>query len=116
MSRKPRDDLFTGLGDEPARPFPGSRPEPSKAAIDSIDDLDLSRMKWQVYRFIWEQKTYGAIDDEIYRGLNMRQNTARPRRNDLMNQGYIVDSGKRRQTRSGREAIIWIAACFAKPK
>jgi hypothetical protein len=40
--------------------------------------------------------------------LEIIQNTFRPRRRELELMGYIVDSGRIEQVRSGRDAVVWI--------
>lgn len=50
----------------------------------------------------------GMTDFEIEESLVMRHQTASARRNDLMNDGWIEDSGLRRLTDSGRPAVAWI--------
>jgi hypothetical protein len=52
----------------------------------------------------------GATDEEIQEGTGMNPSTQRPRRNELVEQGLIVDSGRTRPTRSGRAAVVWVKA------
>lgn len=52
----------------------------------------------------------GATDDEIQAALNMSGNTERPRRRELEQHGLVRDSGRRRLTHSGRQAVVWEAA------
>lgn len=49
----------------------------------------------------------GATDDEVQRWLDLNPSTERPRRVELVEMGWIEDSGERRQTRSGRSAVVW---------
>jgi hypothetical protein len=65
-------------------------------------------MRAQVYAFLTRQGRYGATDEEISDALAMPGNTERPRRVELENAGFVVDSGGHRQTRSGRNAVVWI--------
>ena len=48
-----------------------------------------------------------ATDEEIETALNMSGNTVRPTRGTLVKDGYVIDSGMRRLTRAGNEAIVW---------
>jgi transcription initiation factor IIE alpha subunit len=48
-----------------------------------------------------------ATDEEIHRNLKMEENTVRPRRGELVEAGKVIDSGKRRKTRTGSPAIVW---------
>jgi len=52
----------------------------------------------------------GATDEKMQRDLDMPANTQRPRRRELQVMGLIVDSGKTRATRSGRQAVVWTLA------
>jgi len=58
--------------------------------------------------FIAEQEDRGATDEEIEQCFGARHQSASARRNELMNDGWIEDSGKRRRTTSGKEAIVWV--------
>lgn len=51
----------------------------------------------------------GVTDEEGMSSLRMAQNTYRPRRNELMNDGWIRDDGVRRPTLSGAAATAWVA-------
>lgn len=51
----------------------------------------------------------GATDEEMQRWCNMPANTQRPRRVELVRAGLVVDSGRTRQTGSGRKAVVWVA-------
>lgn len=79
----------------------------SLAAAESIDAGKLCQL---VYRTIYEKKLKGITCDEIEVELGMRHQTASARVNDLMRGNHIIDSSKRRPTRSGRKAVVWVAA------
>lgn len=51
----------------------------------------------------------GATDEEMQQALGIDPNTQRPRRVELHEGGFIADSGRRRPTRSGRGAVVWVA-------
>lgn len=53
-------------------------------------------------------RSTGATDEEIEDELHMRHQSASARRNELVSDGWVEDSGRRRQTRSGRDAVVWI--------
>ena len=48
-----------------------------------------------------------ATDEEIETALNMAGNTVRPTRGRLVKDGLVIDSGLRRFTRAGNDAIVW---------
>lgn len=50
----------------------------------------------------------GATDEEMQNDLVMPANTQRPRRRELELNERIVNSGKTRKTKSGREAVVWV--------
>jgi len=50
----------------------------------------------------------GLTDEEIADVTRLRESTSRARRVELREAGLIVDSGRRRETRSGRRAIVWV--------
>jgi hypothetical protein len=49
----------------------------------------------------------GKTDDELEFSLARPHQTVSAMRNALMNDGWVVDSGLRRKTRHGFEAIVW---------
>jgi len=50
----------------------------------------------------------GATCDEVEQALKLSHQTCGPRIRELVQLGLVKDSGRRRPTRSGREAIVWI--------
>lgn len=76
----------------------------SEAAAESVAELT-GRLRTAVYRFIVDND--GASCDHIEQALNLRHQTASARVNELMRQGWIIDSGERPLTRSGRKAVLW---------
>lgn len=49
----------------------------------------------------------GLTVDQVEQLLNMPHQTASARVHDLRNKGWVIDSGIKRKTRSGRNAIVW---------
>lgn len=49
----------------------------------------------------------GYIDEQMVQILGMNPNSQRPRRVELVEGGWIIDSGLRRLTSYGEEAIVW---------
>ena len=60
----------------------------------------------RVLDFIRSQR-HGATDDEVVAALKMNPNTERPRRKELVEMGWVKDSGLRRETAGGSKAIVW---------
>jgi hypothetical protein len=51
----------------------------------------------------------GATDEEIQMGMGISPNSERPRRGELVEDGFIEDSGRtRQQATTGNEAIVWV--------
>ncbi len=73
----------------------------SKSTADSIEKA--------VFRFLESRADRGATDQEIASALQIHEGTCRARRVSLTAQGAVLDSGHRRKTRSGRDAIVWVA-------
>lgn len=46
-------------------------------------------------------------DDELQATLRMGPNTQRPRRVECVDAGWVRDSGRRRTTDTGHDAIVW---------
>lgn len=49
----------------------------------------------------------GATDEQLQLALNMNGSSERPRRGELCEMRYVFDSGLKRKTMSGKDAIIW---------
>ena len=52
---------------------------------------------------------FGATDSQIQSALNMNPSTQRPRRIELVKKGLVKDSGRKRKTKRGWNAVVWIA-------
>ncbi len=51
----------------------------------------------------------GCTDEEGMNMIGMSGNTYRPRRVELVRYGLVMDSGQRRPTASGEQAVVWVA-------
>jgi hypothetical protein len=49
----------------------------------------------------------GMTDDEMQVALAMNPSTQRPRRVELVAMRLVVDSGMKRKTRGGEDAVVW---------
>ena len=90
-----------------AQPAPYVAAETSRAASLAIRP-DASRLRQAVYAFLKGRGSAGATDVEIQQSLQLTGDTQRPRRWELQRAGLVIDSGERRKTPSGREAIVWV--------
>lgn len=101
-----------GLFERPARPAPyvpsvagSSTSEAAARAKAPTAESDESR----VLAYIVARGARGATDDEIEEALEMRHQNASARRRGLVLARKVVDSGRARDTRSGRAATVWVA-------
>lgn len=62
----------------------------------------------RVYQFVRDRGPMGATDAEVETALVMLHQNASARRNALVRQGVLCDSGLRRKTPSGRLATVWV--------
>lgn len=79
----------------------------SKAAAESKSE-SAHTDETRVLLFIRDQGEWGATDDEIENRLGMLHQNASARRRGLVLKSAVKDSGKRRPTRSGRAATVWV--------
>jgi hypothetical protein len=80
----------------------------SREAADAIKP-DASELRRRVLAYLRGRGEDGATDEEMQTGIPMPANTERPRRCELVEMGSVVDSGRKRRTRSGRNAVVWVA-------
>ncbi len=76
-----------------------------QAALEAFPRTGVHRRL--ILDYIASRPDYGATDDEIIVALNIRHQSAGPRRLELFEGGWIEDSGIRRRTVSGKDAIVW---------
>lgn len=78
------------------------------AAVAMLPIADTIRRK--VYELLRAAGTDGLADHEIADLLpGYAWSSTRTRRKELQEAGLVVDSGRRRPTRSGRQAVVWVA-------
>ena len=58
-------------------------------------------------RNAYKRGSIGLTVDQLEQDLKMRHQSCSARVNQLRDEGWIVDSGQRMETRSGRAAIVW---------
>lgn len=82
--------------------------ETSVAASDSVREC-AGTLRARVYALLVTCSWQGATDEEMQTALGMNPSTQRPRRIELVKAGRAVDTGRKRPTKSGRMAVIWMA-------
>lgn len=112
-------DFLRGPGPSPSLPDPGAdRPamhhDPDPGGTETVAAAlvrpQAGTMREQVLDlFIQDAEgpDRGFTDPEIAAALEMYQYTAAPRRKELHDMGWVVDSGERRLTVHQRPAIVW---------
>jgi hypothetical protein len=71
------------------------------------------RLRQMVYDHIASTGQHGCTSQEVETALKMAHETISPRVHELKSCGAIADSGKRRVTRSGRRATVYVIASLA---
>lgn len=80
----------------------------SVAAAASVAGVT-GEARLRVLAFIRASGETGCTDEQCIDGTGMSPSTVRPRRVELVQQGYVRDSGRTRETRSRRAAVVWVA-------
>ena len=82
----------------------------SDTSLDAAERIEsvAETLRADVYRWIALQGKRGSTDEETAEALLLSGNTQRPRRCELVDGGFVVDSGQRRKTHSKRNAVVWI--------
>jgi len=90
-----------------------ANPETSHEAAESMRQAAPS-VRQRIMQVIKDSGLHGATDDEIEQITGLRHQTASAARRSLSKVGHVVDSGERRKTSSGRNAIVWIKNPYAR--
>lgn len=91
------------------RPVAQAHSRTSRLAAEAIEPASAT-LRGQVLQYLRDQGHEGATDEEMQNMLGMNPSTQRPRRIELLKLGLICDSGRVRNTSSGRKAVVWRAA------
>jgi len=85
-----------------------NHPDTSQRAAQKAEPKSGTKKK-VIYDLIVASGMFGVCDHEIEKALGWSHQTASASRNTLMNDGWVIDSGHRRATDQGNDAIAWIA-------
>jgi hypothetical protein len=91
------------------------RSDTSRAAAESVA-FDAKHLRAVVFNHILGSGAVGLTCDQVEEIMDGRHQTISARIRELRNEGRIVDSTRRRPTRSGRQAIVYLATCNATPE
>jgi hypothetical protein len=119
-----RDTRVARLDREPTPPAPAPQrvdpPPPAHHAAPSTSHdaaraiaPHAPRMRDRVMAYLRTCGGWGATDEEAGEALALRPQSYTPRRGELVKLGFVVDSGERRATASGRWAVVWVHIDFA---
>lgn len=104
------DAMLAEMGDDTAEfHVRKDAPETSKAIVDKIRGGSLQDK--MLFQYQASSKRYGGdgfTDDEMEQIMGRTHQSVSATRNTLMRKGYLVDSGVRRRTRSGNDAIVYV--------
>jgi hypothetical protein len=87
-----------------------SAPETSHEAGEWMKQFaltDACAVLRQIYFACRRDHGIGLTCDEVEQALDRTHQSISARVNQLRDSGWIVDSGERRKTRSGRNAVVW---------
>jgi hypothetical protein len=84
----------------------------SEAAAESMKGLT-GEQRARVYAYVLGQGPAGATSDEAQVALGMLAQSCTARIYELVNNGMLLDTGRRRRTRTGRMARVLIAKPLA---
>ena len=94
----------------PIEPYPPAQRDShtSMAAAEAIEPKTAT-LRRAYLNWLRSQGEVGGTDEEAQDALAMGGSTQRPRRVECVQGGLVRDSGRTRKTRSGREAVVWVA-------
>lgn len=86
----------------------GASRETSVDAAQAIEP-NAETLRGIVYADVKRAGKTGLTCYEIVTRRKMLHQTISPRITELSSRGWLRDSGKRRRTKTGRDAIVWVA-------
>lgn len=87
----------------------------SAEAAAAMTRPDAETLCGQILALITDHAERGATCDEVEVLLNLSHQTCSARFWDLHKRDFIGDSGKRRRTRSDRNAVVWVLPKYVPP-
>ena len=103
-----QQNLFGKLRPDPyGGKAPSVNTDTSREAADSIQAV-LGPLQARVLRHVIACGADGTTCDEAEEALAMKHQTCSARIRELVLKDRIVDSGERRHTRSGRNAVVYV--------
>lgn len=91
-------------------PAPATNGTPTSSEAAAQIEPTAGTLRAAVLEYVRNCKQHGATDEEVQVALSMNPSTQRPRRQELEKQGLILRTDRTRLTKSGRHAVIFVAA------
>ena len=82
--------------------------ETSREAANAMRGKASKTLRAKVYRAIVASGDKGMTDPEIQAELQLTGSSQRPRRIRLVELGLVIDSGKCRESATGRRCTVWV--------
>lgn len=90
----------------------GARPDDrptARAAGESVRKGSRSPLAQAIYNELRQRGSAGATDDELWQAFpGQLLGSVSKRRGELTEWGLVMDSGRTRATRRGRQAVVWV--------
>jgi hypothetical protein len=85
-------------------------PQPTSLAAAALVFPKTGTQRMRVLDAIIKAGSNGMTDPELADQLGIGDNSERPRRKELLEQGWVIDSGLRRPARGLGDSIVWVLA------
>ena len=95
------------MTDQPTLPY-AKGSDTSQAAAESMRPV-APNIRQRVYDHMLTQGARGTTDEELVAALGLNPSTVRPRRQELERHGAVEKTRRRRTTKSGRQAVVYVA-------
>lgn len=95
---------------DPGQPDAGLRSDPHDTEIKAAEVSKVNSGTWRrkVLDVIVQAGENGMIDYDIAKRIDLMEPRVASRRGELASYGWVEDSGMRRLTGTGSEAIVWV--------
>ena len=96
--------------DDTSQPAIGNNTTDTSTAAGASMNTHVGRLARQCFDEIgavYRARGVGLTVDQLEQIMAGKHQTISARVNELRNKGWVIDSGERRPTRSGRKAIVW---------
>jgi hypothetical protein len=93
---------------QPAPKVRHDHPDTSHQAADKVQPIT-GRWRLAIFEFAAMAPDYGVTDDEIFtRWPDEPQSTLRPRRIELVDAGWLLETDRKRANKRGNQCKVWV--------